>query len=395
MSFDVRLNRRGFLHSVAASSFAFYVSGCKTGSGVARSEVRKMTPPRLDTAYLGEKILCHRPMRQGTPNMSVEVVGEQLIAHNYGHGGSGWTLAPGCSKYVVDLVEAHPKGKSIAKTAPVTVVGGGVLGLFTAYELVLRGHTDITVMADSFDNLTSHKAGGLLAPVSMSNDPKIQPIIDQVGIDAYRFYAKVAQGKQPDFKTGALVLPAYFEDRATSGLEPYVGKVMQPAKDVVLDFGTGVTRKMVSYDDGIFIDTAKMMQGLHDLLGTKVKFVQQKVAKLSDISTQLVYNCSGLGAAKLNNDAEMVPVQGHLIMLRDQVPADLQSMMIVYFDKGKTAGGQEVKRSYYIFPKQLPGSAANDMGVIGGTFIEGGTPDTPNLEEFNILVENAKKFYGI
>ena len=55
------------------------------------------------------------------------------------------------------------------------------------------------------------------------------------------------------FKEGAVVVPTYFQDRKNSGLEPYVGVVMQPAKDVVLDFGNGTTQKMVSYDDGIFI----------------------------------------------------------------------------------------------------------------------------------------------
>jgi hypothetical protein len=391
---SLQFNRRNFLYTIAASSVAFYLSGFIKPSS-SPLEVRNIIPPRLDTAYLGEKILCYRPMRRGVPNMTIETLGNQLVAHNYGHGGSGWTLAPGCSKYVVDLVEASPKGKSISKNEEVTVVGGGVLGLFTAYELVQRGYTNITVVADSFDKLTSHNAGGLLAPVSMSNNPEIQPLIDKVGIDAYKFYASVAQGKQQDFQNGALIVPAYFEDRESSGLEPYVGIVMQPAKDVILDFGNGTQRKMVSYDDGIFIDTAKMMQALHDTLSKKVKFEKKKITKLSDLSSSVVFNCSGLGASKLNNDAEVVPVQGHLIMLRDQVPADLQSMILVYFAKGKTKSGLEAKRSFYIFPKQLPGSAVNDIGVIGGTFIEGGTPDTPNIEEFDILVSNAKKFYGM
>jgi D-amino-acid oxidase len=390
----LQFNRRNFLYTIAASSVAFYLSGFIKPSS-SPLEVRNIIPPRLDTAYLGEKILCYRPMRRGVPNMTIETLGNQLVAHNYGHGGSGWTLAPGCSKYVVDLVEASPKGKSISKNEEVTVVGGGVLGLFTAYELVQRGYTNITVVADSYDKLTSHNAGGLLAPVSMSNNPEIQPLIDKVGIDAYKFYDSVAQGKQQDFQKGALIVPAYFEDRESSGLEPYVGIVMQPAKDVILDFGNGTQRKMVSYDDGIFIDTAKMMQALHDTLSKKVKFEKKKIKKLSELSSSVVFNCSGLGASKLNNDAEVVPVQGHLIMLREQVPAHLQSMILVYFSKGKTKSGLEVKRSFYIFPKQLPGSAANDVGVIGGTFIEGGTPETPNLEEFDILVANAKKFYGI
>ena len=68
----------------------------------------------------------------------------------------------------------------------------------------------------------------------------------------------------------------------------------------------------------------------------------------------------------------------------------------VVVGSGATAkSGQKVKRSFYIFPKHLPNTGANDVGVIGGTFIEGAHDDTRNEEEFEILVEGAKKFYGI
>jgi hypothetical protein len=389
----MKLNRRKFIYSVAAGSTALYLTGCEKNPNTAL-EVRKIVPPRLDTAYLGQEILCYRPLRKGSPNMSIQVVGDQLIGHNYGHGGSGWTLGPGSSKYVVDLIEGQ-KIKAIAKDAPVTVIGGGILGLFTAYELVKRGYTKITIVAASFDNLTSHNAGGLIAPVSMSNNPQLQPLIDQIGIDAYKFYDLIAKGQQADFKKGAIVVPTYFENREDSGLEPYVGKVMQPAKDVMLDFGNGTQRKMVSYDDGIFVDTAIMMKALTDYLNTKVTFVTQKLDKFSDIVSPLIFNCTGLGAFNLNNDVEVAPVQGHLIMLKDQVPANLQYMLLVYFNKAITTAGQEVKRSLYVFPKQLLNTPVNDIGVLGGTFIENATPNTPNLEEFKIMVDNAKKFYGI
>lgn len=393
-----QVTRRDFITAIAAITGVFALEACggRQGNKEAKSpEVRKIVPPRLDTAYLGERVLCYRPMRKGSPNMSVEKTGDKIVAHNYGHGGSGWTLAPGSARHVVDLVENSEAGRLIPKNSPVQVIGAGVLGLFTAYQLTERGYTDVTISAASFDKLTSHNAGGLLAPVSMDNNPAMQLVIDKIGIDAYRFYADVAQGKQPHFAAGAAVMPAYFDNREESGLEPYVGKVMQPAKDVVLDFGNGTTRKMVSYDDGIFIDTAVMMQELHDHLKDKVKFEQVKVESFSALSSSLVFDCSGLGAGRLNSDTEMVSVQGHLIMLRDQIPANLQSMILVYFDKAKTPAGQEVKRSFYIFPKHLPGTGANDVGVVGGTFIEGATPDTPNEAEFQIMIDNARRFYGI
>ena len=180
-----------------------------------------------------------------------------------------------------------------------------------------------------------------------------------VGVDAYRFFAAIANGTQPDFKAGAVIVPAYFENREESGLEPYVGEVMQPAKDVILDFGNGTQRPMVAYDDGIFMDTAVMMHALHDYLADKVTFEQRKVGNFADLPSGLVFDCTGLGAQRLDDDPDVVPVQGHLILLRDQVPADLQSMILVYFDKGKTTSGQLVKRSFYIFPKHLLFSPAS------------------------------------
>jgi hypothetical protein len=70
-------------------------------------------------------------------------------------------------------------------------------------------------------------------------------------------------------------------------------------------------------------------------------------------------------------------------------------MILVYFGDGITEANQKVKRSFYIFPKRLANSAPNDIGVVGGTFVEGGNPNTPNLKEFEILVKGAKEFYGI
>ena len=387
------LNKAGL---IATALLIVGVTGCSYVTAPQQQpEVRKITPPKLEAVHLGKKILCHRPMRRGSPSFTVNQVGNKYIVNNYGHGGSGWTLAPGAVQYVIGLLQKQA-GPSLKKESEITIVGAGTVGLFTALELINQGYTNITIIAEKFDDLTSHNAGGLIAPVSMDNDPELQKIVDKIGVDAYRFFAKVAKGEHPVIKAGAVIVPTYFEKREDSGLEPYVvDKVMQPAKDVILDFGNGTQRKMVAYDDGIFVDTGLLMQSLRQALEGKVTFKQRKVTSFGEINSPFIFNCTGLGARELSKDDKMVSVQGHLIMLKDQNLQDLQHMILVYFAEGKTKGGKKIKRSFYMFPKKLLGSPQNDVGVIGGTFIEDADKNTPNEEEFDIMLKGAKDFYGI
>ena len=74
----------------------------------AQAEVRHITPPNLDAAHLGERVLCYRPMRHGSPNMSVQQVGAQTIVHNYGHGGSGGSREPRLGGAGIALPGPHP-----------------------------------------------------------------------------------------------------------------------------------------------------------------------------------------------------------------------------------------------------------------------------------------------
>jgi len=360
-------------------------------------EIRKITPPAFSSDHLGEKILCYRPMKHGMPNLSIEQRVDQVIAHNYGHGGSGWTLGPGTAKYVNSLLIDSPLGKDLSdQSNPIAIIGAGLVGLFTAYDLTKRGYRNITIYAEKLDSLASHYAGGLLAPVSMDNDHEMQPIIDQIGIEAYRFYDAVARNNNVDFKQGARLVPSYFNSREDSGLEAYVGKVMKPAKEVMLDFGNGTTRQMVVYDDGIYMNTALLMAELHDFINANhIPIVIGKINAFDELKEKFIFNCSGLGAAALNHDHALVAVQGHLIMLKNQVPENMNYMILVYFGEGKTEANQKVKRSFYIFPKHLPDSAPQDIGVIGGTFIEGGSREKPNLAEYDSIIQEANTFFGL
>jgi len=373
-------------------------------------EVRKINPPNLNPDHIGKHILCHRPMRHKSPDMEIQLpnkplhsipamqvnsADDKIIVDNYGHGGSGWTLGPGATKYVISLLEEHASAEGVNKQTPIAIIGAGALGLFTSLELTNRGYTDLTIYAEAFNDLTSHNAGGLLAPVSMDNNPKFQEIINQVGIEAYKFYKDIALKKNKQIPNGARIVPTYFPTREESGLEPYVGKVMQPAKDVLVDFQNGTTHKMVVYDDGIFMDTASLMDSLTKILKkSKVKFVKRKINDFAEVTQNVIFNCTGNGAKALSKDDQMLSVQGHLVMLKDQNPKDIDYMMLFYFDNAKTKNNQNVKRSFYIFPKKLLHAKPRDVGVVGGTFVEGADKSTPNEEEFEIMLEGARRFYG-
>ena len=98
-------------------------------------ETRKLIPPALEKVHLGEKILCYRPMKHGMPNLSIEQKNRKVIAHNYGHGGSGWTLGPGSAKYVNSLLNDAPLGQELSnKSIPIAIIGAGLVGLFTAND---------------------------------------------------------------------------------------------------------------------------------------------------------------------------------------------------------------------------------------------------------------------
>lgn len=355
-------------------------------------EVRYLKAPKLGDQYILKKVIGFRPQRRVAPNLSVEKRDDKVIAHNYGHGGSGWTLAPGSAAHILDLLEQF--SPELKKDTPITIIGAGVIGLFTAYLAIERGYKNLTIVSEAFDNLTSHVAGGLLAPIMLDGSPEFVKMISKIGLDAYTFYKGVSEGRNPILAGGAEIVPAYFKDRESSGLEPYVPGVMKPAKDVIVDFGNGTQRQMVVYDDGIFMHTQKTMKLLQAYLKDKVKHVQKKVYKFNELSGKYIINCTGLGARELNGDNAMLPVQGHLIMLKDQDAKDLKYMVMSPIEYSKNKHGQKLKRSFYFFPKQDLGAAEREIGLVGGTFVEGAGEETLNEEEFEIVLKNAREFVG-
>src|SRR5580698_563893 len=84
--------------------------------------VPHLAPIRAHTDRLFDIKVCIRPFRTKGPNLDVEQIGDAMVVHNYGHGGSGWSLSWGSADMAV--------GKALSGSPKeIAVVGSGIIGL--------------------------------------------------------------------------------------------------------------------------------------------------------------------------------------------------------------------------------------------------------------------------
>ena len=148
----------GALMSLALSRRSLIGSGLSVGLGAGLAgctyprplSVPSLTSPQaygfgdlkpLDLAIgnLTKITVCTRPFRPAGPRLSAQTKGAKLLVHNYGHGGSGWSLAWGYAEKVRDLIAAKD-------ARSVTVVGAGAMGLTSAIAAAETG-ARVTIIA--------------------------------------------------------------------------------------------------------------------------------------------------------------------------------------------------------------------------------------------------------
>src|SRR6202040_41149 len=158
------LNRRGLLLGSAGAGL-LGLGGCATALAPAPNPVpyAERRPPimpvhaRMDRLF--DITVCLRPFRAQGPRLDAEQVGDALVVHNYGHGGSGWSLSWGSGAIAVRKAMA-------ANPAEVAVVGCGALGLTSAI-LAQEAGAKVTIYAkDILPDTRSARATGTWTPDS-------------------------------------------------------------------------------------------------------------------------------------------------------------------------------------------------------------------------------------
>ena len=156
------IGRRRFLTGAGAVAVLGALEGCRFAPGVSRTDAPPIPPlPRLRASVdrITGITVCTRPFRAQGPRLDVEKVGTKMVVHNYGHGGSGWSLSWGSG--AVATAKAMASGER-----NIAVIGCGALGL-TAALLLQRAGASVTIYAkDLPPSVRSSFATGLYTPDS-------------------------------------------------------------------------------------------------------------------------------------------------------------------------------------------------------------------------------------
>jgi D-amino-acid oxidase len=146
------MKRREFLQGAGSVAGFGLMSGCARKLPVTASvpglpfydAVPPLVPIRAHEDRIFRITVCLRPFRAQGPRMDLERVGDKVVVHNYGHGGSGWSLSWGsgtmATRKAMEALAAAGGGKEVA------VIGAGALGL-TSAALLQREGLKVTIYA--------------------------------------------------------------------------------------------------------------------------------------------------------------------------------------------------------------------------------------------------------
>lgn len=350
---------------------------------MAYKKIIKLVPPKLALCNIKEKIVCIRGHKERFFEVSTQKIEDKYLFHNYGQGGAGWTFLFAC------VNESVRQFESIFDTSfngEVKVIGAGCYGILTAITLAQKGF-NVSVIAKETENIPSYKAAGFFFPRSRkcSTQQEHQNFL-KFGMESYKAYLDIIFGKHHFIKNGPSILPAYYAPDIDPGFKEYVASgLVQEPEEVIIDFQNGKTYNAIEYQT-LFINPRVLMSELNkEFNRLNIKIEKREIKYFCEVDSRVIFNCTGFGAKELTQDNRMVPVQGHLISLKDQDVNNLQ-YMINFKIPMKTIKGYIKDELVYFAPTQ--------QGILGVTFLRGQDSLTANYHEFDRLIERARLFFG-
>lgn len=327
----VLLGRRGLLQASLAGALA----GCTTTPRGSPTSGPPLVPIRASTDRIIDIAVCLRPFRPAGPRVETERLGDTLVVHNYGHGGSGWSLSWGSSARAVRLA-MQPSPRDVA------VIGCGALGLTSAI-LAQRAGARVTIYArDQLPLTTSARATGEWTPdsrIALARDaaPSFGTVWEEMARTAFgmhRDYLGLAGAPVEWIDQYAVsdTMPGSSGSAPTPSVAPpttvrfvHLG---QRIRDLTPDWRpvpveeTPFNAASVALSEIMIFNIAEyghtLMNGFLIAGGQFRRADFQAPAQIAALGHKVVVNCTGLGARALWGDETLIPVRGQIARLIPQ-----------------------------------------------------------------------------
>jgi len=319
------------------------LTGCATTAPASPAPLRPgfqprvLAPLRMDISRLTHMTVCLRPFRAAGPRLDVETVGDKRVVHNYGHGGSGWSLSWGSARIAArNALEGGHRD--------IAVIGCGALGLTAALTLQRAGARVSIYAAERTAQTRSARASGVWSPDSRIADAARAP--DAFG-DVWERMARDSWAMHQTY-VGLPGRPVFWNDNymlrdapRAAGTQP-APHPAQPAidfahySDRVRDLGSR-SRPLEPHEHPFPVDQARLGLTMtfnvaalaarltNDFLREGGRIQQMTFhtpADLARLTEPVVVNCTGYGARALWGDDSITPVRGQISWLAPQPEVD-------------------------------------------------------------------------
>jgi len=370
------MRRREFLTNASlgmlASSTALRVAASQAASLPTAPAMPACTPPA--PGYIGplplvratpDRIIaitvCTRPFRANGPRIEAEKLGRKTVVHNYGHGGTGWSLSWGSSTLALRHVLATGERE-------IAVIGCGALGLTTAL-LAQRAGLKVRIYAkDRPPDVRSTFATGNWSPNSRfctaeGATPEVANRWEEMARISFRAYQFMLglPGDPIEWRDG-YGIPSDGSAAApwTPDSEPEYPDLesriadLGPRREHLLPgthpFPTPVVTRYTSLIFNISALTHMLMSDFL-LAGGAIETREfDKPSDLLKLREKTIVNCTGYGARALFSDESVTPVRGQIVRL---IPQPEVTYGLTY-------------NNFYMLPRRdaliLQSQAAGDFG---------------------------------
>lgn len=358
MKRTVNISRRHWLQNASALAALAATGGCALPGWHAPEYRRPLSRQPFARAAISMEAVTRtrvglRPYRGAGFVVRGERIGDKVLIHNYGHGGGGITMSWGSAMLAVREVPDIADKRA-------AVVGCGVMGLSTARLLQARGWRVTIYAKDLPPNTTSDVAGGLWAPTSVYHRGEATPAFEAQFVEALAYshaafvrllgaeygvswretYHLSQEPRRPGDPFYLERWPELFPGAAMLGPDQHPFAVPYVLRHLSL-----------LIEPAIYLP--RLMRDLREAGGGIGVREMRSAAEMLALDEPVVFNCTGLGAAELFNDRELIPVRGQLVFVAPDERVD-------YVTHGSGEG------LLYMFPRA-------DGILLGGTYERGET----------------------